>query len=404
MPEELAKHHFLALMREPFADKVPNLIALLTYLNRAGCSVDLVLPEDGRYPAPSGIGKGGRVIHPDGFVRVAGLRMRVPMTAALALSALQLRRSGQRPEAVIGAGSFGLIAAFLVSLFTRLPLVCFSVELPQTPRIPSSHRITDAVERVCYRRAALVITHDLPRQQFLVNEIRVPAGRVVVLPNGTLQQKTRPTPPRLQNELHLPAETKPVLHIGGFGPWFESHELAQAALSWPEPWRLVFHTSHRVEEDPYFQAAKATCNGSRVSFATTPLGHSELDQFVCGASIGLAWYSLQVLGFRGELMGMASGKIGQYLKCGLPVVCNDIATIRCFLDKYNCGVCVSSLDQLPSAFERIWSDYGTYSRNATRCYRELWEMERHCAHVAERLEDVSARSCLTRHNGRNRGH
>ncbi len=380
----------ICLMREPFADKLPGLITLLTHICGSGGSVELVIPEDGRYLPPSGIGSGSLVRHPDGFLRLAGLKMGLPMTVALALAGLQLSRSGQRHRAIMGVGVFGLMAAFLVALISRLPLICFCIELPPPRHSSYTHWLADVVERFCYRRAALVIVQDVPRQEFLVKHIRVPEDRIVILPNGTLEQNTPQARSSLRDEFRLPAESRLVLHIGGFGPWFESHEVAQAASAWPDPWRLVFHTSHRVEEDPYFQAAKLTCNSSRVSFATTPIKHSELDQFVRGASIGLAWYSLKILGFRGKLMGMASGKIGQYLKCGLPVVCSDIATIRCYLDKYNCGVCVSSLDQLPSAFEQIWSDYDTYSRNATRCYRELWDMERHCASVYQKIECLAS--------------
>jgi glycosyltransferase involved in cell wall biosynthesis len=148
----------------------------------------------------------------------------------------------------------------------------------------------------------------------------------------------------------------------------------------------MFHTSHRVEDDPYFQAVRAACDSSSVLFATKPVQLAELDEIVRSASIGLAWYSIEKLGFRGELMGMAAGKIGQYLKCGLPVVCSEIGTIKVFLEHYNCGICVSSLSELPEAFTQIWSDYNSYSRNAVKCYRELGDIEGHCECVLRRIE------------------
>jgi hypothetical protein len=382
----MANLRLVCLMRDPFVDKVPSLVTLLSYFVAQGHNVDLVLPTDETYPPPSFAGPGLRVIHPSGRLRLGPLNVRCPFTLALVARGLGVGRSGPGPRALMGVGVFGMMAAYCVSLILRLPLICFSIELPDPPGGP--FRLAGAIERFCYRRANLVIVQDPCRQRYLVEMIAVRSARIVVLPNGTLTREPVAETGALRQQLQVPSSARIVLHSGGLGRWFDSLGVARAAAGWPAPWLLAFHTSHRVAHDPYFQKVKAVADPSKVRFAGAPVGISELDGLVSGASIGLAWYSLELLGFRGELMGMAAGKIGQYLKCGLPVVCNDIASIRYFLDQYECGICVKSLDELPAAFTRIWASYDSYSQNARRCYRELWNIEENCSLVMRGVEKM----------------
>jgi glycosyltransferase involved in cell wall biosynthesis len=148
----------------------------------------------------------------------------------------------------------------------------------------------------------------------------------------------------------------------------------------------VFHTSFRLEGDPYLEEVRRTVGAPRAYFSTEPVPANEVDSLVSSADVGVALYSVKELGFRAEFMGLASGKIANYLKCGLPVVASDIPSIRRYVESYRCGVCVQSADQVKDAIAMIMSDYRSYSENAVRCFNELWAPDRYCASIAERLD------------------
>jgi len=71
-------------------------------------------------------------------------------------------------------------------------------------------------------------------------------------------------------------------------------------------------------------------------------------------------------------MGLAAGKIGNYLKCGVPVIATNLPSLK-YIEDYKCGVLIDSFSELPTAIEKINKEYYTYRENTFRCYRELWD-------------------------------
>jgi glycosyltransferase involved in cell wall biosynthesis len=92
---------------------------------------------------------------------------------------------------------------------------------------------------------------------------------------------------------------------------------------------------------------------------------------ISSTDIGIALYSIDKLGYRAELMGLAAGKIGNYLKCGIPVIATKIKSLE-YIEEYKCGVLINSEEQMQNAIDTIMADFANYSQNAYRCYKELW--------------------------------
>ncbi len=90
------------------------------------------------------------------------------------------------------------------------------------------------------------------------------------------------------------------------------------------------------------------------------------------------------LSFRARMMGLAAGKIGQYLKCGLPVIASRLESLS-YLEECGAGILVDDVDAIPEALARIESDYAHFHTNALRCYRDLWEPLRHLERIERTL-------------------
>ena len=147
-----------------------------------------------------------------------------------------------------------------------------------------------------------------------------------------------------------------------------------------------------MDGDPYVSLVQKVAYKKPVLFSTMPVSTSELDDLVGSAHIGIALYSLKELGYRAELMGLAAGKIGNYLKCGLPVIATSVSSIQSYVEKYQCGVCVNSANEVRNAVEKILSDYEAYSSNALACYDELWSPDKYCSIILSRINKL----CKTR--------
>jgi glycosyltransferase involved in cell wall biosynthesis len=144
------------------------------------------------------------------------------------------------------------------------------------------------------------------------------------------------------------------------------------------------------DADPYAAAVRRAAVAGGVCVSARPVVHAELDDLVASADIGLALYADRS-GPAARLMGLASGKIASYLKCGLPVVATALPTLREFIEGYRCGVCVESIEEIPAALALIDSDYVEFRRNAFRCFEERFDPDPYAGVIERRLRELVGR-------------
>lgn len=375
----------LAMIRVPYLEKIEGLNTLLGYLGECGYQVQLISPSDPHYLPPTHVAKGCSVTIVSRSLPVCGRRLPCPTTVRLLAEGWRSIWQ-RRPHCLIAGDRLGSVVASGLSRFFGVPLVIYGLELPA--KRTQRRTFLDRMERHCIRRSDLYITHDDYHAEFVAKESGIARERILSLPNATPGEPVRAQSRWLQEALELSDREVIVLHAGGLGRWHSCLELARAVTEWPDHWRLVFHTSHNVNGDSYGEDVKHLADGNKIVLHNHPLGAGELDRLVASAHVGVATYSVEELGYRAELMGFASGKIGRYLKNGVPVVATDLPTVRPYLSKYRCGICVRDPSQIRSAIERIMADYATYSENAVRCYDELWEPSRFLEVIGERIAQL----------------
>jgi len=181
-------------------------------------------------------------------------------------------------------------------------------------------------------------------------------------------------------------DQKILLHSGGFGPWFDSKSLAKASTDLPRVYNLVFHVSHNIAQDNYYKDYVEKRNvDDKTIFSLQPVTTTELDELIASATIGIAWYSTEVLGYRATMLGLAAGKIGNYLKCGIPVIVPNYDSFS-YVSEYKCGKQISDLHQLSATISEIDDNYLTFSQNARDCYDRLWAPEKYCDALLDAIE------------------
>lgn len=378
----------LIVCKEPFLDKIPNLMAIIRYLSGRGVSTDIASVVNEEYLVPSVSQLPGVSFH--GF-RLGEKRFGMPSSVTLTLDVVKMMSANllrsKRYNCVIGTGLYGNAIAWLVSRLFGVRYVNHCLEYPTFSNMGCDDY---GYKDVMYNRfvmggADVILTFDDAHIDLISEKLGIPRDVFMILPNAPTGEAHTVKSRSLREIKGVDHAKVLVLHAGGLGIWFDSADLARQAASWQEKFLLVFHTSHDSGNDPYSLRMRAQEYHGRVAFSTQPVPSERFDEFVSSADIGLAWYNKAELGYRCEYMGMAAGKIGNYLKCGIPVITNNFPSIAAYIDRYQCGICVERMEEIEAAIERIMSRYDEYRNNAFRCYREMWQLDRYLPGVYDAL-------------------
>lgn len=302
----------------------------------------------------------------------------------------------KRYNCIIGVAQepLGLAAATFASRLLGVPLVYYSIELYLLDDIRSRFlrlyiaRLKKALERLCNRRASFTIIPSDERARLLAVANGISLSQIIVVPNSSLGRAVRQRSDYLREKFQIPKDRKIILHAGELATsWSMDLELIEATRAWPEDWVLIFHTRSVKDRDAYSHLFSAAADNSRIFFSLQPVPYEQLDALVGSADIGIALY--RNIGQKVFQMGLSSGKLAQYLKCGLPVVTTDFPSLRRIVEDYRCGICVSDPQEVGQAVSRILAHYDTYSANSVACYNELFALEKHFDKVLERLAQIS---------------
>lgn len=369
------------VMRQPYIEKVESLMCLINYLATSNIHVHIITTVDEQYLMPFFASKNIECSLID-TLRSKSPFSYVPSSARILIKVIKSAMS-EKPALIIGADQLGTIIGQLAAQVLGIPFVYYSLEYP-VERAALTRRV-DKLEYRAIKKSRLAITFDDAHAKFISREVGTDKNKFLFLPNSSGPRTKTGKTSVLQKLLNLPDNEIIVLHSGGFGQWFYSLELSREALSWPDNCRLVFNTSHFVEHTDYAKQFSREIQGTKVILNSSPVPFSELDDLIRSADIGIAIYNIDLLGFRGDLVGLASGKVGRYLKNGLPIIVQRLSSFVPFVEQYECGVCVNDLSEINGAISRIMSNYQFYSENALRCYDELWDPEPYCRNLAQHI-------------------
>ena len=330
--------HILLVLREPFLDRIPSLKTLVWFLLNHNHRITLITSESNKFILLSFDHENLQIIK----VKQRSKRFESPTTLKLLWKTLSFVLT-RRVDYLMGGDAIGNIIASKISRLLVKKHIFFMLEYPQiiTEKVQCLTRL-QRLENKSLEKSDIIITHDKWHKQFLLTHFNL-NNKILLLPNSSF------TP-----EIYM--ESKNV--------------------------KLVFHVSHRVEDDKYFEEVYESDYRGKVLFSLNPVSTYELDSLVASADVGIALYSEKELGYRATYMGLAAGKIGNYLKCGVPIIATKLLSLS-YIETYQCGILVEKEKDIASAINKILSNRDMYSKNAHRCYRELWHPESYLKKVGE---------------------
>lgn len=364
------------VLQSPFLDRIPSLKTMIIYLSQQGHQIKVISSTNPIYPISDlSVFTNVKQI----LVRQRENKFELPTKIKLLLSVLK-DFLFNRSDIYMGGDDGG---CYLLNIFHRLfkaRYVNFLLEYPD---------IDDPSQLKRIENADMLITHDHWHSGFLKQHCKLEGKKILYLPNASYTEEFRGTSDYLSKRLGIDKEKVILLHSGGLDTMFMCKELAESAKDWSKEKVLVFHTSHKVEKDPYYISMMQALKGqNNVLFSMKPVPNDELDELVASATIGVALYSVGELSYRAEYMGVAAGKIGNYLKCGIPVIVNRLPSLS-YIEDFKCGILVDNINDIDTACDKILAHYEEFQEGAYRCYKELWYPKQYLELIEEQFLSLS---------------
>ena len=275
---------------------------------------------------------------------------------------------------IVTVPQWGLHYAGIAARLAAIPMGCISDELKA-----ESEATTDELkrwkrrERRAHRRCAWTIALSEERADFIRRENDLGTEHpIFVVPNAAAGPAGRLESRFYHDTLGLPSSARILLHAGSFW-WTAAQELVETTSRWTGDWTVVFQSRFMAGRNGWQES-------SHFRLSDRVLPSELLDYAASSATIGLALYDASRANNR--LMGTASGKISLYMKNGLPVIATDESGFE-WLEREHCGVCVSSVAEIPAAADRIWSDYECYAAHVRRYYDQSMDFTKRFRPVAQ---------------------
>jgi hypothetical protein len=148
--------------------------------------------------------------------------------------------------------------------------------------------------------------------------------------------------------------------MGSLSDWYMTPEIISSVLNWPSDWCLIAHGrygktfSYIAKYLPKVESAIGT--KIFISESSTDMV-DDMSRLLSGVDVGLAFYNpdyaSRQTGKNLKYLGLAAGKIGVYLRYGVPVVMNSIGMYSNLAMKYGFGLTISDCSGLSSALSKF---------------------------------------------------
>ncbi|MCX5751410.1 MAG: hypothetical protein NT099_07065 [Candidatus Saganbacteria bacterium] len=296
------------------------------------------------------------------------------------------RMMGKKYSFFVGFDPPGLKMAAFISLFLRVPFIYFSLEIISKSTIKSwRQHFQKWLESKLSFRALLSITQDKKRAEILARENGLNLNKIMVIHNSPLGEPLKDKSFWLRDKFEINDSRIIVLAVGSLIPEHLIEELVNMALYWSEQYVLVLHGWFaNAAFETKIKSIIGQSSG-KIILSTELLPIAQKYQVFQSADIGLAVY--RPAGDNFLYTGLAAGKIFDFLRCGIPVVVNDLPGMKGFLQDTGAGEVVADLGDIESVLPRIISEREKYAKAAFKLF-EQYENSKSSAVVIDRIESA----------------
>lgn len=320
----------------------------LSLLSSSGQEVTLVcLASDGKIPVPKGVGLKARGRFFQRFYWYTLLKVPKAFVLRLFFSIVHFFSLRNPADVVVGVDREGVIEGAEFARRHSSPLFFLSFEIMFASETSDDFK---RPEILACERVSKAFVQDPARARLLIQENRIAADRIRLVPMGPRGDALSHSGPSVREKLCIPPSKKVALFMGTISGWSGFSSIAASVTTWPKDWVLLVHSRDGLNAEREAALVVGEVE-DRVYFTKGPF--EEMDQLgalLTGIDVGLAFYfpdwASRFTGRNLQEIGLASGKIADFLRHGVPVITNVEKPYGYLLKEHDCGEVVSELKSL----------------------------------------------------------
>lgn len=286
----------------------------------------------------------------------------------------------------IGVDQEGVMVSGILSKIKKVPNIYYSLEILTKEDILKEKGIRKflllirrLLENYFSKNAQLTIVQDKYRAEALIEDKSIDNKRIFIVPNSYYSNFGES---RISSDfnLQIPADKKIIIYAGSIIPEMAIEELVTSVDFWPRDTILLLHTPYRTTYlEEIEKIIKKNNLKERVIISLKRLSFEELFSLLKKADIGISLYRPTKKSFALA----TSGKLGFYLREGLPIISSRIPSVTDLISKYKCGICVDASKEIGEAIRTILNNYSEFSQNTKKCYENELEFSKHFKKVLD---------------------
>ncbi|AFY36214.1 glycosyl transferase [Calothrix sp. PCC 7507] len=298
-------------------------------------------------------------------------------------------------QCLIGVEKLGLVWAGSIGNKRNIPYAYHSLELytKDHPIYNKSlkNKILKKAEEKYHQQSNFTIIQDPQRAEILLQDNGVSKTTIAYLPISLLGGIYQGKSDEFKHKLNNIKNSISILQFGQIARF--GLELAQVAQEFPPEWKLIIHDGLAISQwndNELVKKIQTIDVDRRIKLSLDKLEAQQIKQLVASTHIGLVLYYNSCK--NDALTIFASEKLALYLQCGVPIIAFNYPGYE-IVEKFNFGVLINSIEDLPNAIRKIIINYDLYSVNAHNIFKKFYSFEENFFTVIKVINNLSNLRC-----------
>lgn len=270
------------------------------------------------------------------------------------------KSANQNYDFLIGYDEEGVIRAGLCNLYFGFKYFYHSLEFYELKNK------TKEAEKYFAARAKRVFTQCKYRSTILAELLEIPKNKISTVYNTSLGNCLIKKDTYFHTLFDIPKDKKIILATGALMFITGIDKILKSLKNWDDNFVLVLHGT--IVEKEMKDLIYSTLNQypTKIFHSKEKFMHKDKFKIFLSSDITLMYY--EPINLNLKYAAWSSGKFFDSIRCGTPVIANNIINMSTLVEDNGCGIIIKDFTNIHNFFHKIINNYEFYKNNCFHTY------------------------------------